>query len=298
MPHAEDIQAAFRSVQDHICDFLTEQDGVACREDRWGYAKGDGGGITRVWEEANLIEKGGVNFSAIRGTSLPASASTQFSIPEGTPFLATGVSLVIHPWSPLVPTIHMNIRYFEAGDVSWFGGGIDVTPTYPKREEVIAYHRALKGVCEKSGHDYAKDKATCDDYFYLKHRDEMRGVGGVFFDHLQGDMDRHFDYARGLGMAFPELYGPFVAANRDRKYTDAQRDLQLYRRGRYVEFNLVYDRGTLFGLQSQGRTESILMSLPATAKWKYDYQPESGSPESELTDFYLKPQDWVGMSRD
>jgi len=159
MLNADDIQTAFKSVQNHICDFLTEQDGITYREDRWEYAKGDGGGITRVWEEANLIEKGGVNFSAIRGTSLPASASTQFNIPADTPFLATGVSLVIHPWSPLVPTIHMNIRYFEAGDVSWFGGGIDVTPTYPKRGEIMAYHRTLKGVCEKSGHDYAKDKA-------------------------------------------------------------------------------------------------------------------------------------------
>lgn len=296
MLNADDIQTAFKGVQNHICDFLTEQDGIKYREDRWEYAKGDGGGITRVWEEANLIEKGGVNFSAIRGTSLPASASTQFNIPSDTPFLATGVSLVIHPWSPLVPTIHMNIRYFEAGDVSWFGGGIDVTPTYPKREEVMAYHHTLKGVCEKSGHDYAKDKATCDEYFYLKHRDETRGVGGVFFDHLQSDMDSHFEYVRDLGMAFPELYGPFITANRDGEYTDAQRDFQLYRRGRYVEFNLVYDRGTLFGLQSQGRIESILMSLPATAKWKYDYHPEPDTPEAELTEFYLKPQDWVGMT--
>ena len=295
MPDAETIQQEFRAIQDHICDFLNEQDGQSYAEDKWEYEKGDGGGITRIWEEAKVIEKGGVNFSAIHGHSLPPSASTQFNIPDGTPFLATGVSLVIHPWNPYVPTIHMNIRYFEAGDVSWFGGGIDLTPTYPEKGQVIAFHKRLKQVCDNSGHDYAKDKETCDEYFFLKHRSETRGIGGIFFDHLQDDKDQHFRYVSNLGRAFPDLYRPFIEVNKDTAYNDAQRDFQLYRRGRYVEFNLVYDRGTLFGLQSQGRTESILMSLPATARWKYNYRPAPGTPEHELTDFYLKPRDWLGM---
>jgi coproporphyrinogen III oxidase len=296
MPDAETIQQEFKNVQNDICAFLDENNDKPYREDLWEYEKGNGGGITRVWSGGDLIEKGGVNFSAIRGTSLPPSAATQFDIPEGTGFLATGVSLVIHPWSPFVPTIHLNIRYFEAGDVAWFGGGIDLTPCYPKKEQIIQFHRTLRDVCDKSGHDYAEDKAACDEYFYLLHRDETRGVGGIFFDHLKDDLDSHFRYALNLGYAFRDLYRPFIEANRNTSYTDAQRDFLLYRRGRYVEFNLVYDRGTIFGLQSIGRTESILMSLPATANWKYDYHPEPDTPEYELTDFYLKPQDWANMS--
>jgi coproporphyrinogen III oxidase len=295
--NVETIEARFREVQDAICNFLSEEDGQRCREDRWDYDKGEGGGVTRVWEHATLLEKGGVNFSGIRGASLPPSAATAFKIPEGTPFTATGVSLVIHPWSPLIPTIHMNIRYFEAGDLWWFGGGIDLTPYYPVRAEVIEFHEALKAICDESGEDYTTHKKTCDDYFYLKHRGEMRGVGGIFFDHLNADKQRNLDFAVNLGLAFPNLYRPFIEAHRNDGYSDAQREFQLYRRGRYVEFNLVYDRGTLFGLQSGGRTESILMSLPATCTWRYDWQPQPGTPEAELTEFYLKPQDWVGMGR-
>ncbi len=295
MPDATEIQEGFKDIQNDICAFLNEHDTTPYREDRWEYEKGKGGGITRVWADGDLIEKGGVNFSAIHGTSLPQSAATKFKIPEDTKFLATGVSLVIHPWSPFIPTIHMNIRYFEAGDVAWFGGGIDLTPCYPEKNQIIQFHHTLKGVCDASGHDYAKDKATCDEYFYLPHRDETRGVGGIFFDHLQDDRDKDFRYALNLGHAFRDLYRPFIEGNRDRAYTEAQRDFLLYRRGRYVEFNLVYDRGTIFGLQSKGRIESILMSLPATAHWAYDYRPEADTPEHELTDFYLKPQDWVNM---
>lgn len=295
MPNAETVQQGFKNVQNDICEFLNEHNDKPYQEDLWEYEKGNGGGITRVWVDGDLIEKGGVNFSAIRGTSLPASAATQFKIPEGTEFLATGVSLVIHPWSPFVPTIHMNIRYFEAGDVAWFGGGIDLTPCYPKKDQIIQFHNTLKKVCDKSEHDYGKDKQTCDDYFYLPHRDETRGIGGIFFDHLQEDLESHSQYALNLGYAFRDLYDPFIDKNRDTPYTDAQRDFLLYRRGRYVEFNLVYDRGTIFGLQSKGRIESILMSLPATANWKYDFHAEPGTPEFELTDFYLKPQDWVNM---
>jgi coproporphyrinogen III oxidase len=298
MLNSDTIQQGFKNVQNDICEFLNENNDKSNEEDLWQYKKGNGGGITRVWFGGDLIEKGGVNFSAIRGTSLPQSAATKFKIPEGTEFLATGVSLVIHPWSPFVPTIHMNIRYFEAGDVSWFGGGIDLTPCYPKKEQVIQFHKTLKDVCENSGHDYAIDKATCDDYFYLPHRDETRGVGGIFFDHLQDDKDKHFQYAQNLGYAFRDLYRPFIEQNRDTEYTQDQRDFLLYRRGRYVEFNLVYDRGTIFGLQSNGRTESILMSLPATAKWEYNFKADFGTPEHELTDFYLKPQNWAEMGID
>lgn len=293
--NVETIESEFRRVQDCICDFLSAKDGRRYTEDRWDYDKGDGGGITRVWEHANLLEKGGVNFSAIRGGSLPSSAATAFQLPDGTPFTATGVSLVIHPWSPMIPTIHMNIRYFEAGERWWFGGGIDLTPYYPVREEIIAFHRGVKAVCDASGEDYAAHKKTCDEYFYLKHRGETRGVGGIFFDHLQTDKEANLAFACGLGMAFPALYGPFIDGHRDDEYSVAQREFQLYRRGRYVEFNLVYDRGTLFGLQSNGRTESILMSLPAACHWRYNWTPEAGTLEAELTEFYLKPQDWIGM---
>ncbi len=290
-----EIQAGFRTVQDQISNFLSDQDGVGYSEDCWDYAKGTGGGITRVWERASLIEKGGVNFSAIQGASLPASAATQFELPEGTPFLATGVSLVIHPWNPHIPTIHMNVRYFEAGDIWWFGGGVDLTPYYPDRKQVIAFHKGVRGVCEESGEEYPMHKQACDEYFFLKHRDEMRGIGGIFFDHLNTDKAKNLDFCLRLGRAFPELYRPCIEAGRDRAFTPEQREFQLYRRGRYVEFNLVYDRGTLFGLQSQGRTESILMSLPAEAHWKYDWHPKPGTPEAELAEVYLKPCDWANL---
>ena len=298
MLDAREIQDVFRTVQDRICIFLNQENTKPFYEDLWDYEKGSGGGRTRVWENGPIIEKGGVNFSGIQGTSLPASAATQFDIPADAGFLATGVSLVIHPWSPHIPTIHMNIRYFEAGDAWWFGGGIDVTPTYPVSDQIVEYHQALKAICDESGYSYDEHKKNCDEYFFLQHRDEMRGVGGTFFDHLRDNKENAFAYCVNLGMAFPNLYRPFVEANRDTLQTDAQREFQLYRRGRYVEFNLVYDRGTTFGLQSQGRTESILMSLPATANWRYNWRPERGTPEFELTDFYLKPQDWAGMNAD
>ncbi|GMU91187.1 MAG: coproporphyrinogen oxidase [Candidatus Hydrogenedentota bacterium] len=289
-----DIERAFRRVHDRISAFLAEQDGRPYREDVWDYDRGSGGGVTRVWEHATLIEKGGVNFSAIRGVSLPKAAATQFQIPENTPFFATGVSLVIHPWNPHVPTVHMNVRYFEAGTLWWFGGGMDLTPYYPVREQVVAFHRALKSLCAECGEDYAFHKKTCDEYFYIRHRNEMRGVGGIFFDHLYADKEKHLRFTEQLGMAFNDIYRPLVEANRDRAYTAEQRDFQLYRRSRYVEFNLIYDRGTLFGLQSGGRIESILMSLPATANWRYNWSPQPGTPEAELTEVYLTPRDWAG----
>lgn len=295
MVNANDIQAGFRQVQDKICDFLSEADGVRYTEDRWDYHKGGGGGVTRVWEHARLLEKGGVNFSGIQGESLPPSAATQFQIDPDTPFLATGVSLVIHPWNPRIPTIHMNIRYFEAGDLWWFGGGMDLTPYYPNVAQIVRFHQQMKAVCDRHDEDYELHKKTCDEYFFLKHRQEPRGIGGLFFDHMRADKDKHFAFVTDLGNSFPDIYGPFIVEGKDIRHTDDEREFQLYRRGRYVEFNLVYDRGTLFGLQSQGRTESILMSLPATAHWRYNWTPESGTREALLTDYYLVPRDWASM---
>ena len=292
---SESIQEAFRTIQDHISAFLHTEDGSACREDRWDYGEGGGGGVTRSWERAQAIERGGVNFSAIHGAQLPSSAATQFQLEPDTPFFATGVSLVVHPWNPYVPTIHMNVRYFEAGDRWWFGGGIDLTPYYPQLDDVVLFHRQLKRICDESGADYESHKRQCDEYFHISHRCESRGVGGVFFDHLSEDKDRLFRYVTGLGMAFPSLYGPFWEKYKRVSYSERQREFQLYRRSRYVEFNLCYDRGTRFGLQSGGRIESILMSMPATAIWKYDWQPAPGSPEEELSKFYLHPQDWLAL---
>ena len=293
MADARLIETRFREIQDRVSSFLTGEDGSSCREERWDYANGGGGGITRVWENSALLEKAGVNFSAIEGACLPRSAATQFQISEGTPFIATGVSVVVHPQNPFVPTIHMNVRYFEAGTRWWFGGGVDLTPYYPVRSEVVGFHRALKTLCDDCGEDYPAHKKACDEYFFIRHRNETRGVGGLFFDHLCADREGHLAFVTALGMAFPDLYRPFIQAHRDEPYTAAQREFQCYRRSRYVEFNLVYDRGTLFGLQSGGRIESILMSMPAVAAWRYNWTPEPGSPEAELTEYYLKPLNWL-----
>jgi len=287
----ETVTATFRGVQDTIASFLSQHD-QPFHEDPWSYANGRGGGITRVWDSGPLLEKGGIGFSAIEGSSLPPSAATQFNIAPGTPFLATGVSLVMHPRNPHVPTIHMNIRYFEAGEICWFGGGIDLTPYYPIKKQVIGFHQELRNVCVTHYRDYTGMKKTCDEYFFLKHRNEARGIGGIFFDHLQIDKTKDLAFAEGLGLAFPKLYEPFFS-NRNLDVTEAQRDFQLYRRGRYVEFNLLHDRGTLFGLQSGGRTESILMSMPPLTKWIYGFTPEPDSTESALTEYYLKPRDWA-----
>lgn len=293
MSNAGHIQTCFQKTQDRICAFLTGEDGTPCREDRWDYASGMGGGITRVWENSVLLEKAGVNYSAIQGLNLPRSAANQFRIPEGTPFTATGVSIVIHPQNPFIPTVHMNVRYFEAGERWWFGGGVDLTPYYPVHGEIVQFHRALKVLCDKYEEDYAAHKKACDEYFFIRHRNETRGVGGLFFDHLCADLEKHTAFVMALGTAFPDLYRPFIHAHRDQSFTPAQREFQCYRRSRYVEFNLVYDRGTLFGLQSGGRIESILMSMPAVAAWRYNWTPEAGSPEAELTEYYLKPRNWL-----
>jgi coproporphyrinogen III oxidase len=221
----------------------------------------------------------------------------QHKLPSGAKFHAAGVSLVLHPWNPHVPTIHMNVRYFECGNVWWFGGGIDVTPYYPVPEQIVAFHQHLKRICETHQQPYEQYKLQCDDYFTLPHRGEMRGIGGIFFDNLTTPNKKAaLDFIIALGSAFKGLYEPFIDANSSKSYGTRHRDYQLVRRGRYTEFNLLYDRGTKFGLQSNGRTESILMSLPAVALWKYNWRPPMGSYEEMVNAFYLQPQDWASMS--
>jgi len=291
----EEVQAYMRDLQDRICAGLEALDGGATfHEDTWDRPEG-GGGRTRVMEEGALIERGGVNFSAVHGSQLPESASARRPELAGQPFSATGVSLVLHPRNPYVPTVHMNVRFFDAGTAWWFGGGADLTPYYGFREDAVHFHQTLKAACDRyDGDYYRRFKDWCDDYFYLKHRGEMRGVGGIFFDDLNDGWDQTFGFTQAVGDAFLDAFSPIAERRRDREYGDHERQWQLIRRGRYVEFNLVYDRGTLFGLQSGGRTESILMSMPPLASWRYDYQPESGTPEAELVETFLKPQAWAG----
>jgi coproporphyrinogen III oxidase len=283
----------FRSLQDGICSSLEQADGAArFREDLWE-REGGGGGRTRVLENGGVFEKAGVNFSDVHG-----QFSEEFArqIPgEGRGFTATGISLVLHPRSPLVPTVHANFRYLSKGFKTWFGGGADLTPYYPVREDVIHFHRVWKSVCQRHGPpvDYAAFKKWCDDYFFLTHRNEPRGVGGIFFDYLEGDFDRLFAFVRDCGDHFLDAYLPIVERRKQLPYTPEQRAFQEFRRGRYVEFNLIYDRGTLFGLKTGGRTESILMSLPPVVRWQYEFHPEPGSREAELSEVYLKPRDWA-----
>lgn len=284
---------SFRSLQDRICAALEAADGVGrFREDAW-QREGGGGGRTRVLADGAVFEKAGVNFSEVFGMMAPEFAR---QLPgEGTEFSATGVSLVLHPRSPLVPTVHANFRFLTKGEKSWFGGGADLTPYYPFREDVIHFHRTWRDVCLRhpEAADYPRFKKWCDDYFYLPHRGEPRGVGGIFFDYLEGDLETIFAFVQDAGNAFLDAYLPIVEQRKSLPYTPEQRAFQEFRRGRYVEFNLIYDRGTLFGLKTGGRTESILMSLPPTVRWLYDYRPEPGSREAELYDVYLKPRDWA-----
>jgi coproporphyrinogen III oxidase len=288
-------------LQDRICDELAAEDGAgAFHEDSWD-REGGGGGRTRVLAGGDVFEQGGVNFSHVHGDSLPAAASERRPELAGRSFQALGVSLVIHPWNPYVPTSHANVRFFVAekpGEepVWWFGGGFDLTPFYPFHEDVLHWHRTARSACAPWGDDvYPAYKQWCDDYFYLKHREETRGVGGLFFDDLNAwDFDTTFAFLKSVGDSYIPAYRPIVAARKATPYGERERDFQLYRRGRYVEFNLVYDRGTLFGLQSGGRTESILMSLPPLVRWQYNWQPEPGTPEAALYEGYLHPRDWLG----
>ncbi len=299
-PDTERVKTYLLALQDRICEALSALDGKAFVEDSWQREAG-GGGRSRVLAKGNLIEKGGVNFSHVFGTGLPASATAHRPELAGRNFQAMGVSLVIHPHNPHIPTSHANVRFFIAekpGEppVWWFGGGFDLTPYYGFEEDCIHWHRVAKAACDPFGETvYPCYKRWCDEYFYLKHRDEPRGIGGLFFDDLNTpDFESSFALMRSIGDAYIEAYRPIVERRRDLPWTEEQRDFQLHRRGRYVEFNLVYDRGTLFGLQSGGRTESILMSLPPEVRWSYDWSPDPGSDEARLYEEFLRPRDWLG----
>lgn len=298
------VKAYLLALQDQICQSLSEVDGHGFSEDAW-QREGGGGGRTRVLAEGQLIEKGGVNFSHVFGDRLPASATAHRPELAGRDFQAMGVSLVIHPRNPYVPTSHANVRFFIAekpGEepVWWFGGGFDLTPYYGFDEDCQHWHATAKAACEPFGAEiYPKFKTWCDEYFYLKHRQEPRGVGGLFFDDLNTpDFATAFALMRSIGDSYLPAYLPIIERRRDSAYGERQRDFQLHRRGRYVEFNLVFDRGTLFGLQSGGRTESILMSLPPEVRWSYDWAPEAGSEEARLYERYLVPRDWVNLTEE
>jgi coproporphyrinogen III oxidase len=321
----ERVSRFLKSLQDNICKGLEQLDGVGqFQEDSWERPEG-GGGRSRVLREGAVFEQGGVNFSEVWGKDLPPSILVQRPEAEGHGFYATGTSMVLHPRNPYIPTVHLNYRYFEAGPVWWFGGGIDLTPYYPFAEDVVHFHKTLKTACDRHHSEYYPAfKRWCDEYFYLKHRGETRGVGGIFFDYQdnQGvlypisypgshsntiaaqysdavgpvrgrDWEGLFSFVQSCGNSFLPAYTPIAQRRQGIEYGDRERNFQLYRRGRYVEFNLVYDRGTIFGLQTNGRTESILMSLPPLVRWEYNYSPEPGSPEAQLYDTFLKPQDWI-----
>ncbi len=295
----DETYAYFTGLQTRIIDRLQALDGKPFIEDSWTREQG-GGGITRVLEEGNLFERGGVNFSHVKGQGLPASATASRPELAGRAFEAMGVSLVMHPRNPYCPTAHMNVRFFiatkpDAEPVWWFGGGMDLTPYYGFEDDVVHFHRTCKNALAPFGDAVHADyKAWCDRYFHLKHRNEARGVGGVFFDDLnEGGFDRCFALTQAVGDAFVEAYAPILERRRDMAYGERERDFQAYRRGRYVEFNLVFDRGTLFGLQSGGRTESILMSMPPRVAWRYDWHPEAGTPEARLYEDFLPIREWV-----
>ncbi|MBZ8181659.1 oxygen-dependent coproporphyrinogen oxidase [Oscillatoria salina] len=315
------VSEFMKQLQDEICQTLEEVDGVGkFHEDSWERPEG-GGGRSRVIREGEIFEQGGVNFSEVWGKNLPPSILRQRPEAEGHEFYATGTSMVLHPRNPYIPTVHLNYRYFEAGPVWWFGGGADLTPYYPFAEDATHFHLSLKAACDRH-HEayYPVFKRWCDEYFYLKHRQEPRGIGGLFFDYQDGTGELYrgpslegeaaiytqkigkvsqrswedlFNFVVDCGQAFLPAYVPIIKRRRQLEYGDRERDFQLYRRGRYVEFNLVYDRGTIFGLQTNGRTESILMSLPPLVRWQYCYEPEPNTPEAELYTTFLKPQDWA-----
>jgi coproporphyrinogen III oxidase len=295
------IVGYFTGLQERIVAGLEGLDGKPFRRDSWERPEG-GGGITRLIEEGSLFERGGCNFSHVMGKGLPPSATASRPELAGRAFEAMGVSLVLHPRNPYVPTVHMNVRCFVAmkegaEPVWWFGGGMDLTPYYGFEDDAQHFHRTCREALAPFGGDFhARFKKWCDEYFHLKHRGEPRGVGGIFFDDLNAPgFDTAFALTRSVGDHFLGAYQPIVARRRDLAYGERERDFQAYRRGRYVEFNLVFDRGTLFGLQSGGRTESILMSLPPIVKWRYDWHPEPGSPEARLYEVFLKPRDWLAQ---
>ena len=300
---SEKVRTYLLDLQDRICSTLEAEDGAATfTEDRWERAEG-GGGRSRVMAEGAVFEKAGINFSDVQGIGLPPSATATRPQLAGAGFRAMGVSLVVHPRNPHVPTTHMNVRFFyaepkEGAPIWWFGGGFDLTPYYGQRADAIHWHRTARAACEPFGEAlYPKLKQICDEYCYLPHRGEPRGIGGIFFDdYAEGGFEQAFAFMQSVGEHFVPAYQPIVARRKNEPHTEAERQFQLYRLGRYVEFNLVYDRGTLFGLQSKGRTESILMSLPPLVRWDYDWHPTPDSPEAELYEVFLKPQDWANFS--
>jgi coproporphyrinogen III oxidase len=286
-------------LQDLIVQRLEQVDGTPFRRDEWQRPEG-GGGLSRLVEEGPVLERGGVNFSHVMGDKLPPSASAQRPELAGRRWQAMGVSLVMHPSNPYAPTAHMNVRFFVAekegeAPVWWFGGGMDMTPYYGFEEDAVHFHSMCRKALDPFDPDYyPRFKRWCDEYFFLKHRNEPRGIGGIFFDDLNtGDFEHCFNLIESVGDHFLSAYVPLLERRADMPYGERERDFQLYRRGRYVEFNLVYDRGTLFGLQSGGRTESILMSMPPLVKWRYDWHPEPGSEEARLYSDFLKPRDWL-----
>lgn len=303
-PNIELVRDYLTGLQDRICAAIEAADGQArFAEDLWtrgpdGAGVPGGGGRTRVMREGAVFEQAGVGFSDVSGSHLPPSATAARPELAGASWRAVGVSLVFHPRNPYLPTTHANVRHFQAyrnGEIVawWFGGGFDLTPFYPFDEDILHWHTVARDLCAPFGpRRYAEHKRWCDEYFFLRHRNETRGVGGLFFDDLHEDFDRDFAYLRAVGDGFLDAYLPIVERRKNTPYGEREREFQLYRRGRYVEFNLVYDRGTLFGLQSGGRTESILMSLPPRVRWQYGYQPEPGSPEARLNE-YLVARDWV-----
>jgi len=297
------VRAYLTGLQDSIVARLEALDGASFIRDEWKRPEG-GGGISRLLEDGKLLERGGVGFSHVSGTKLPPSATAHRPEIAGRPWEAMGVSLVFHPRNPYVPTVHMNVRFFHApspqpspkgeGDVWWFGGGMDLTPYYPFEEDCVHFHRANRDALSRWPGLHARFKKQCDDYFFLRHRNEPRGIGGTFFDDFSdGGFENAFAVMQAVGNAFLPAYVPIVERRRDMPHGERERDFQAYRRGRYVEFNLVWDRGTLFGLQSGGRAESILMSLPPIVKWRYDWNPAPGSPEARLYQVLMPPRDWA-----
>ncbi len=297
---AERVESEFLALQDRICQALAAADGErSFGEDTWQRPEG-GSGRSRVLSDGAVFERAGVNFSHVFGPALPPSASAARPGLAGRPFRALGVSVVIHPLNPFVPTSHLNVRFFSAGEAPgpvdwWFGGGFDLTPYYGFEEDAVHWHREAQAACAPFGADvYPRFKAWCDEYFYLRHRAEPRGIGGIFFDDLNAwGFERCFDFVRAVSSHYLRAYLPIVERRRALAFGRREREFQLYRRGRYVEFNLVYDRGTLFGLQSGGRVESILVSMPPLAAWRYDWRPDAGTPEAELYERFLCPKDWI-----
>ncbi len=296
----DSIKHYLLDLQDRVCTTLMQLDSdLILKEDQWE-REGGGGGRSRVMQQGKIFEQGGINFSHVHGDSLPPSATAHRPELAGRSFQALGDSLVIHPLNPYVPTTHMNVRFIIAekegeDPIWWFGGGFDLTPYYGFKEDARHWHETAKAACNGFEYDtYSKYKQWCDEYFYLKHRQEPRGIGGLFYDDLnEWGYESCFAFMQSVGDHFLKAYMPIVQRRMDTNYSERERNFQLYRRGRYVEFNLIYDRGTLFGLQSGGRTESILMSLPPLVRWEYNWQPEPGSAEAELYDVFLKQQDWL-----